>query len=77
MQNKENLSFLITFLGCKVNSYEVECVANDLEKKGYHNFNLNEDEYPSVIIINTCAVTKTSESKSNRSIKKFRNDYPN
>ncbi len=77
MQNKENLSFIITFLGCKVNSYEVECVANELEKNGYHNFNPKEDIYPQVIIINTCAVTKTSESKSNRTIKKYKKDYPN
>ncbi len=77
MQNKKNLSFLITFLGCKVNSYEVECVANELEKNGYHNFDKSIDDYPEVIIINTCAVTKNSESKSNRSIKKFKKDYPN
>ena len=77
MQNKENLSFIITFLGCKVNSYEVECVANDLENAGYHNFDSKIDETPGVIIINTCAVTKTSESKSNRTIKKYKKEYPN
>ena len=76
MQNKENLSFIITFLGCKVNSYEVECIANELEKNGYHNFDPKIDPFPQVIIINTCAVTKTSESKSNRTIKKYKKEYP-
>ena len=76
MQNKENLSFIITFLGCKVNSYEVECIANELEKNGYHNFDPKVDSFPQVIIINTCAVTKTSESKSNRTIKKYKKEYP-
>lgn len=77
MQGKENLSFLITFLGCKVNSYEVECVANDLEKNGYHLFDSDLDIEPTVVVINTCAVTKTSEDKDKKIIKRYRHDYPN
>ena len=29
------MNFIIDFLGCKVNNYEVECIANDLTKLGF------------------------------------------
>ena len=54
MQSKENLSFIIDYLGCKVNSYEVSCVGEDLISHGYHEFNSKTDKHPDVIVINTC-----------------------
>lgn len=77
MQSEGNLTFFITFLGCKVNSYEVECIANDLEKKGYVLYQEDDLKDPNIVIINTCAVTKTSENKSNKTIKHYRNLFPN
>ena len=57
MQSKENLSFIIDYLGWKVNSYEVSCVGEDLISHGYHEFNEKKDKNPTVIVINTCSVT--------------------
>lgn len=75
MQSKENLTFIIEFLGCKVNSYEAECVGNLLLEKGYKEFDENKDKYPTVIVINTCSVTQTSETKDRKVIKQYRKKY--
>lgn len=76
MQNKVELSYLVYFLGCKVNSYEIEAVAHLLENNGYRYFS-KRDSFPTVIVINTCAVTKTSETKDKKIIRRFRLKYPN
>ncbi len=75
MQSKENLTFIIEFLGCKVNSYEAECVGNLLLEKGYKEFDEKKDKYPTVIVINTCSVTQTSEAKDRKVIKQYRKKY--
>lgn len=69
-------SILIEFLGCKVNSYEVEAIAKTFLDNGYHFFDEKTDEAPNVIIINTCAVTQTSITKDKKVIKKYRKLYP-
>ncbi|MFA7111687.1 MAG: tRNA (N(6)-L-threonylcarbamoyladenosine(37)-C(2))-methylthiotransferase MtaB [Bacilli bacterium] len=69
------MKFLIDFLGCKVNNYECECVSNDLIKKGYSP--VKNKEKPDVIIINTCAVTETSSTKSKKMIRHYRFKYHN
>lgn len=74
---EKDLTFLIDFLGCKVNSYEVEAIANELEKQNYRLFDPNKDEFPSIIIINTCAVTNTSVIKDRKMIRHYRKIYPN
>ena len=58
MQSKENLSFIIDYLGCKVNSYEVSCVGEDLISHGYHEFNCKSDKRRDVSVINTWSVTE-------------------
>ena len=54
-------------LGCKVNTYESEYVANELKKNNYiiKDFNDSCDVY----IINTCTVTNNSDSKSRKIIR--------
>jgi len=64
------MTFLINFLGCKVNSYEVECVANDLIKHGYTVF--SGKGKPDIVIVNTCSVTETSGAKSRKMIRHYR-----
>lgn len=71
------MKFVIDFLGCKVNSYEVESVANDLINHGFTEINKNSNEIPDVVIINTCAVTETSSSKSKKMIRQYRLKYRN
>ena len=64
------MTFLIDFLGCKVNSYEVESIANDLIGHGFSTF--NGKGKPDIVIINTCSVTETSGAKSRKMIRHYR-----
>ena len=68
------MKFFIDFLGCKVNSYEIEAIAFDLKSHGYQEVTL--DDNPDVIIFNTCAVTETSSAKSRKLIKRYKKNYP-
>ena len=66
-------TFLVVNLGCKVNAYESDAIANMLEDKGYI---LNPNN-PDLIIINTCSVTATSDSKSRQKIRHLVKEFPN
>lgn len=61
-------------LGCKVNTYETQAVSALLEKEGYQE---SKDDRCDLIIVNTCAVTLTSESKSRQKIRSLKKLYPN
>lgn len=54
-------------LGCKVNTYESEFVANELKKAGY--VLKDFEDICDVYIINTCTVTNNSDSKSRKTIR--------
>ena len=61
------MKFNVYTLGCKVNTYESEALTNLLEEKG---FSLTfDDEEADVIIVNTCTVTQTSDSKSRKMLR--------
>ncbi len=62
-------------LGCKVNSYETEAAAQELEKRGYEivPFEPGADIY----IINTCSVTNIADRKSRQMLHKARKMNPN
>ena len=62
------MTILLDFLGCKVNSYEVEAVGEVFLKNGFTFFDINKDKEPTVIIVNTCAVTQTSVTKDKKVI---------
>lgn len=64
------MTFLIDFLGCKVNNYEAECIANDLLNNGFTLCLPNEK--PGIVIINTCSVTETSASKSRKMVRHYK-----
>jgi len=53
-------------LGCKVNAYESECVADLLKENGYEIVPFTE--MCDIYIINTCSVTNTSDAKSRKII---------
>lgn len=62
------MTFKIYTLGCKVNAYESNVMAEKMQKSG---FNLVSIEEPAdIIIINTCTVTNTADSKSMKMIHK-------
>jgi threonylcarbamoyladenosine tRNA methylthiotransferase MtaB len=57
----------IATLGCRVNQYESEAIAHDFEVAGYEIVRNKKDA--DIIVVNTCCVTKNSESKSRRIIR--------
>ena len=66
-------TFLTVNLGCKVNAYECDAISNILEDNGY----ILDKNNPDLIIVNTCSVTSTSDSKSRQKIRRFVKDFPN
>lgn len=66
------MTFKIYTLGCKVNAYESNVMAEKMQKSG---FNLVSIEEPAdIIIINTCTVTNTADSKSMKMIHKAKKE---
>ena len=70
------MTFLVDYLGCKVNSYEINGSIKQLLEAGYTFFDKTKDSYPNVILINTCAVTETSLSKDRKLIRRYKKDFP-
>ena len=66
-------NFYIDSLGCKVNSYEIEAIKDELLLKGYQKVDINEAD---VIILNTCCVTNTAASKSRQKIHSLHQKNP-
>lgn len=62
-------------LGCKVNTYESEYVANELKKNGY--IIKDFEDLCDVYIINTCTVTNSSDNKSKKIIRSAIKRNPN
>lgn len=64
----------IITLGCKVNQYESDALANSLEKLGYEVCSkLEEADF---FVVNTCAVTNEAEKKSRQTIAKIKKVSP-
>lgn len=68
------MKFKIYSLGCKVNIYEIEAIASNLQNNGYILVDNNEDA--NIVIVNTCTVTQTSDNKSKQLIRKIRRENP-
>ena len=69
------MKFNIYTLGCKVNTYESEAITSLLEEKGM--ILTSNDLEADVIIVNTCTVTHTSDSKSRKMLRSLANKNPN
>ena len=71
---KNRYKAAITTLGCKVNLYEEQMLAEAFEREGFLIFDFNEvcDAY----VINTCAVTTESERKSRNMIRRAKKRNP-
>lgn len=61
-------------LGCRVNQYETEAIAETFIKLGYSIVDFNE--FAEVYIINTCTVTNISDKKSRKMIRKVKTINP-
>lgn len=60
------MKFYIYTLGCKVNTYESNVMADALKNAGFQE---SESEYADIYIINTCTVTNTADHKSMKMIR--------
>ncbi len=61
-------------LGCKVNQYESQAIAEDFKRRGYL---LAEDgEKADVYIVNSCSVTSMADRKSRQFVRKARKENP-
>ena len=67
------MRFNIVTLGCKVNSYESNYIRDLFLNEGY----IEDQDNPDVIVINTCTVTDTSDSKSLKIIRSNMRKYEN
>ena len=65
------MTYKIYTLGCKVNEYEGEVMADLLDNSGFI-----KSENPDICIINTCTVTNTADSKSRKLIRSVKRRNP-
>ena len=67
-------------LGCKVNQYETNAMAQKFLEKGYkviEENNESSEEKPDICIINTCTVTNMSDRKSRQMLRRMKEKNPN
>lgn len=62
-------------LGCKVNQYETEYMAELLKNAGFEIVGANDDA--DYYIINSCTVTATADQKTRQNVRKFKRKHPN
>lgn len=62
-------------LGCKVNQYETEYMAEVLKNAGMQIVSHNDDA--DYYIINSCTVTATADQKTRQNVRKFKRQHPN
>ncbi len=68
MNTTESLTVAYHTLGCKVNSYETEAVAELMEARGYERVSFSEKA--DIYIINSCMVTIAAEAKTRQYARK-------
>ena len=66
--------FYIQTLGCKVNQYESDGIASDLEKQGWVRGQKSKEA--DVFIVNTCAVTSKASMQSRQAVRKMIRENP-
>ena len=79
MKNKTVNNFIITTLGCKVNQYESEVIAQCLKESGlkeYESYTANANEKTVLCIINTCTVTEKASGRSRRAVRRAIRNNP-
>ena len=70
---KKKIAFIT--LGCKVNLYDTEAMAELFTEKGYEVVDF--EEYADVYLINTCTVTNLGDKKSRQMIRRAKRINPN
>ncbi len=72
-QKNEKVAFLT--LGCKVNQYESNAMAQKFLEAGYEI--CTTDQKPDIIIVNTCTVTNIADRKSRQTLRKMKEENQN
>ena len=62
-------------LGCKVNQYESEYMAELLKNAGFEIVSSNDEA--DYYIVNSCTVTATADQKTRQNVRKFKRKHPN
>jgi len=65
--------FFVTF-GCKVNTYETECIRKNFTENGFDVSDTSDGA--DVIVINSCTVTSASDKKVKQTLRKLRKENP-
>lgn len=66
------MTFKIYTLGCKVNAYESNVMTEKMQQSGFKLVDMGE--HADIIIVNTCTVTNTADSKSLKMIHKAKKE---
>ncbi len=74
MTDRKLHTYRVADLGCKVNQYETQLIAEKLEAAGL--VPAGEDKPADLCIVNTCAVTATAAAKSARAVRRLRKSSP-
>ena len=61
-------------LGCKVNQYETQAVAQEFMRHGY--IVVEEDEPADVYVVNSCSVTRMADRKSRQYLRRMKKQNP-
>ena len=61
-------------LGCKVNQYETQAVAQEVTRRGY--LLVSEEEKADVYVVNTCSVTREADRKSRQYMRRMKRLSP-
>ena len=72
--NKRVMKIAFHTLGCKVNQYESEAMAQMFRERGHEI--VNEREFADVYVINTCTVTAIADKKSRQYIRRMKRVNP-
>lgn len=68
------MKFIVMNLGCKVNAYEGESVAAELERRGHTR--VAEEQAADLCVLFTCCVTNTAAQKSRQMAHRLRHHHP-
>ncbi len=71
---RQNMKAAFYTLGCKVNQYESQAMAQALESKGFEI--VDHAEKADVYIINSCTVTAESDRKTRQTVRRFKKNNP-
>jgi threonylcarbamoyladenosine tRNA methylthiotransferase MtaB len=74
MNRNKPRKFTITTLGCKVNQWESEAIAKNLETNGFQT--IQGSEPAGICIVNTCAVTHKAAMQSRQAVRKATREFP-